>query len=307
MLEIGRLRISRELIAHPLLGRAHVIEYEGNAITAMSELDWDRPTRIPAIASPGALPPGEGARLLNAIAERARDAGVPALRYAGPYPTPALYRTLLRSFRADGDEARFTANLFGRMRIAAFGGDPGEVPIDFTPAPHARIDHAHGWCELRDGIERAVIDGTSFEPDGSPGRLVDHAAEIWFGDGCYARIAQLSPAGELLEGPHAPPQLSSSVIGREFPAELRAALAELVADAVPSPIADDVRRMVELASIEWADLGTRVAIRRGGGFLLHAAIWERIAPLSLARVALAIAEALAPMMVGQWVDANRLR
>jgi hypothetical protein len=307
VLEIGRLRISRELISHPLLGRAHVIEHEGDAITAMSELDWDRPTRIPAIASPGKLPPGEGARLLNAIAERAIAAGVAALRYAGPYPTPALYRTLLRSFRADGDEARFTSNLLGRIKIAAFHGDPGEVPIDFAPAPHVRVDHAHGWCELRDAtIERAVIDGAGFEPDGSPGRIVDDAAEIWFGDRRYARIAQLSPGGAVVDGPHAPPACESRVIGKEFPAELRAAIAELVAEIVPVPLADDVRRMIETRAIVWADLGTRAA-DDGGGLRVHAALWEHIAPLGLARLALAIAEALAPVVVRALIAAVVLR
>jgi hypothetical protein len=302
VIEIGRLRISRELIAHPLLGRAHVIEHEDNAITAMSELDWDRPTRIPAIAAPGKLPPGEGARLLNAIAERAVAAGVVALRYAGPYPTPALFRALARSFRTTGSEDAFTKDLVARAATLA----TDEIPIDFAPAPHVRIDNAQGWCELRDGIERAVIDGTSFEPDGSPGWLVDNSAEIWFGDRRYARVAQLSPDGALVDGPHTPPKLDSSVIGREFPAELRVAIAELVADAAPAPLAHDVRRLVETHSITWADLGTRAAEYRGG-FRVHAALWEHIAPLGLARLALAIAEALAPVAVRAVIAALVLR
>lgn len=297
MLEIGRLRISRELISHPLLGRAHVIEHDGVAITAMSELDWEHPTEIPAIAAPGKLPPGEGARLLNAIAERARDAGVVALRYAGPYPTPALFRALARSFRTTGDEAAFTADLLGRA--ARLASEP--IAIDFAPAPHVRVDHAHGWSELRGGLERAVIDGASFEPDGSPGRLVNGAAEIWFGDAPYARIAQLAPDGTMLDGPHAPPALASSAIGRAFPAELRAAIAELVAEVVPAPLADAARAAVTERAIAWADLGTRAARRTDDGFALHAALWERIAPHGLARVALAIAEALAPVVTAEIV------
>jgi hypothetical protein len=297
VLEIGRLRISREPISHPLLGRAHVIEHDGVALTAMSELDWDRPTRIPAIAAPGKLPAGEGARLLNAIAERALDAGVTALRYAGPYPTPALFRALARSFRTAGNEAAFTADLVGRAaRLAS-----DEIPIEFAPAPHVRIDHAHGWCELRDALERAVIDGTSYEPDGSPGRLSDGSAEIWFGDSVYALIAQLAPSGALLGGPRSPPPLASSAIGRAFPAELRAAIAELVADVVPAPLAGAARAVVTEREIAWADLGTRAARREGDGFALHAALWERIAPHGLARVALAIAEALGPVVTSALV------
>ncbi|HEX4451000.1 MAG TPA: hypothetical protein VH143_09035 [Kofleriaceae bacterium] len=312
MLEIGRLRISRELISHPLLGRAHVIgDDRGEPITAISELDWDRPTMIPAIAAPGRLPLGEGARLLNAIAARARDAGVTALRYAGPYPTPALFRTLARSFRTAATESEFTRDLLARA--ASLSRD--EIPIDFAPAPHVRVDFARGWSELRDGepsptnvgraaspqairstIERAVIDGTSFEPDGSPGRLIDRRAEIWFGDAPYAQIATLAPGGALIDGPNAPPALQSAVIGREFPAELREAIAELVGDAVPALVAADARTVVAATPIEWADLGVRAARKTERGFAVHAAIWERVAPHGLARVALAIAEALAPVV-----------
>jgi hypothetical protein len=291
VLEIGRLRISRELIAHPLLGRAHVIEHDGMPITTISALDWERPTTIPAIAAPGRLPLGEGARLLNAIAMRARDAGVAALRYAGPYPTPALYRTLCRSFRASADEGEFTRDLLARAAVLAME----EIPIDFAPAPHVRVDFACGWSELRDRIERAVIDGTSFERDGV-GRLSEDRAELWFGDARYATIATLAANGTLVDGPHAPPPCSSSAIGREFSVELRTAIAELVADAVPALLADDARTVVAATPIAWADLGVRAARKTDRGFAVHAAIWERVAPHGLARVALAIAEALAPVV-----------
>jgi hypothetical protein len=299
VLEIGGLRISRELVAHPIFGRAHVISHAGVAITAMSELDWERPTRIPAIAEPGKLPPGEGARLLNAIAERAAAAGVTALRYAGPYPTPALFRALARSFRTTGDEAAFVGDLVARAATLA----SDEIPIDFAPAPHVRVELACGWSELRDGIERVVIDGTSFEPEGSPGRLVDGAAEIWFGDVLYARIARLSPAGELSDGPRAPPVCASSVVGHAFPEPLRAAIAELVAEVVPAPLADAARVAVTEREIAWADLGTRAARRTEAGFAIHAALWEHIAPLGFARLGLAIAEALAPVVTSTLVAA----
>jgi len=74
---------------HPPLGAAHTV-----GETAMTALDWARPAEIPAIAAPGRLPLGAGAAILNTIALLARDAGVTALRYAGPYPTAALWRSL---------------------------------------------------------------------------------------------------------------------------------------------------------------------------------------------------------------------
>src|SRR4029077_6637607 len=101
--------------------------------TAMSAIDWDRPTRIPTIAEPGRLPPGTGSALLNELARRATQ----PLRYAGPYPTPALYRALQRSLRASAGEAEFTADVVGRaLRLA-----DDEIPVDFAPAPHERVDH----------------------------------------------------------------------------------------------------------------------------------------------------------------------
>jgi hypothetical protein len=290
--------VSGEVVAHPLLGDAHPI-----GETAMTALDWARPTRIPTVAEPARLPPGSGAMILNVIAMLAEAAGVPALRYAGPYPTPALYRTLQRAFRTTASEAEFCANVMDRaLRVAR-----DEISIDFVPAPFERIAHAHGFVELRDAMERAVIDGVAYDVDGSPARLVDGAAEIWFGDRCYARVASFSPNGALVDGPHAIPRCTSPVVGRAFPDELRDAIADLVADAVASPLASGARARVAATAITWQDLGGRAARRDGNGFAVHAAIWEHVAPHGLARVALAIAEALAPVVAATVVDEVMVR
>lgn len=284
------------VVEHPLLGPAHAV-----GDTAMTALAWARPTEIPAIAEPGRLPPGAGGAILNTIAILARRAGVTALRYAGPYPTSALWRTLARSFRCAAGEAAFTAGGLDRaLRVAR---DP--IAIDFQPAPHERIAIAGGFVELRDRIERAVIDGIPYEPGGSPARLSspdgsegrpedNRHCEIWFGDAPYARVATLAPDGSLLAGPHAIPPCESPVIGRAFPRALRAAIAELVAEAVPAPLAEAARALCAEQAMCWADLGARAAREQPDGFAVHAALWDRIAPLGLGRLALALAEALAP-------------
>lgn len=297
LLKVGTIAIATDLISHPLLGEAQEIEHAGRVITAMTPLDWDDPQEIPVIAEPGRLPPGAGGTLLNEIARRARR----PLRYSGPYPTPALYRALARSFRASADEDTFTRDVVERaLRIAR-----DEIAVDFAPAPHDRVELACGHVERRDGVEGAVIAGTRFELGASVARIVDDGldarCEIWFGDSRYALIATLSPRGELVAGPHAPPALASLVLGQTFPAELRAALAELVAEAVPAPLAADARTAISTRTIAWADLGTRAARRTDAGFEIHAALWERIAPHGLARVALAIAEALAPVVTATLV------
>ena len=286
--------VHRVTLHHPLLGAAAPISTpDGTPLTVISAVDWARPTRIPAIAAPAKLPPGAGGVILNVLALLAERAGVRALRYAGPYPTAALYHSLLRSFRTTATEAAFTAGALPR----ATGLDRDELPFDFVPAPHERVAIPHGHVELRDGLERAVIEGVAYARDGvGSTRLVDHRAEVWFGDARYARIASFDAAGTLVDGPHPVPASTSPVLGREFPPALRAALAELVADAVPAPLAADARSFVAAQPLHWADLGARTARFDGAGLHVHAALWDRIAPLGLARLALALAEALAPLV-----------
>jgi len=298
----GDVVVDGVIARDPLLGDAHAIR-AGAAVTAMSALDWRGPSEIPTIAAPGRLPPGAGGALLDAIAVLAARAGVPALRYAGPYPTPALWRALARSFRTAGTEAAFTAELI--PRAARLARDP--IPIDFLPAPCERVAIPGGHAELRDGVERVVLDGVGYEPGGSPARLVPDAggvrAEIWFGDAPYAHVATLGPDGAVTSGPHAIPPCESRVLGAEFPPPLALALAELVAEAVPAPLADDARAHLASRPIRWADLGARAAAARPDELCVHAALWERIGPLGLGRLALALAEALAPAVTAAVVAA----
>jgi hypothetical protein len=109
-------------------------------------------------------------------------------------------------------------------------------------------------------------------------------------------VATLAADGSVSDGPHPVPACTSPVIGRAFPDALRDALAELVAEAVPAPLAADARALCASAGLVWADLGARAAAEHPGGFAVHAALWDRIAPLGLARLALALAEALAPVV-----------
>jgi len=294
------------VITDPLLGPAHAIDREvlyrslgrtasraPDRLTTMSALDWARPSELPTVAAPGKLPPGSGGAILNAIAELARRAGVVALRYAGPYPTPALWRALARSFTTTASEAEFTPDLLARA--ARVARDP--IAIDFAPAPHDRVVHAHGHSELREGmIERAMIDGITYAPAGSPARLVEQRCEIWFGDAPYAHVATLAGDGTLAAGPHAIPACASDVTGKPFPPPLAAALGELVGDVVPALLAEDARALVASQPLRWADLGARAARADDHGLAVHAALWERIAPLGLPRLALALAEALAPVV-----------
>jgi hypothetical protein len=332
---IAGVEIDTSTVDDPLLGPAHVLTCPDGRTTMMSAIDWSRPTTIPTVAAPGVLPPGAGGAIMNTIAERARAAGVRALRYAGRYPTAALFKTLLRSFRTSATEEEFTSH----FRLA---GEPIEIPIDFVPAPFTRIGNRYGFVEMRDGqIERAVVDRVSFEIGGSPARLVEFAhantgrdiegpnigrdiegpntdrdiegpntgrgvsgldissrvrAQIWFGDTPYADVATFDARGALIDGPHPIPPSTSQVLRRVFPPALVVALAELIADVVPGPIAEDAKRFLTSKVVSWDDLGARAAMTRDGDILVHAAIWDRIAPLGFPRLALALAEAIGPVV-----------
>ena len=290
------------IVRDPLLGDAHAIACE-RSTTTMSAIDWARPREIPAIAAPDRLSPGSGGAILNVIAVLARRAGVASLRYAGPYPTHELWRTLARSFRTSAHEADFTDGAIDRMiRIAR---DP--MAIEFVPAPHDRVAVERGHVELRGAVERAVIDGVAYVCDGSPARLTDGRAELWFGDAPYARIATFADDGSIVEGPHAIPRCTSAVLAKPFPPALVVAIAELAAEVVAAPLAADVRAWLGSRSIRWDDVGACVARAERDAVVVHAAIWERVAPLGLGRLALALAEALAPVATRAVLDEVWLR
>jgi hypothetical protein len=310
----SRLSVDPDVVEHPLLGDAHLILHAGEPITAMSAIDWQRPTQIPTIAEPRALPRGTGTLLINEIALRAQRAGVQTLRYAGPYPTPALFTSLSRSFRASAPEAVFTNDVLGRaMRLAR-----DEVPVDFTPAPFERRKMPYGSIDVRDGIERAVIDDVLFDREGVVGSVArldldgDSAANplqvsgthavLAFGEAVWKTIATLAPDGTLVGEVRPIPPFTGNLIGKSFPLELKEQFAALVADAVPAPLAQDARSVILARPIVWADLGWRAAAIQDDGFALHAGWWVYLAPRGVQAFALAVSDALATVITQVILD-----
>lgn len=238
-----------------------MIEHAGRPLTAMSEIDWDAPREIPAIAEPRALPPGAGTLLINDIAERAQKAGVQTLRYAGPYPTHALFASLLRSFRTTGTVDDFTRDALDRaVRIAR-----DEVPVDFVPAPFTR----KGDVDVRDGkVDRVRITSVTYDTEEQPfslARLVDDAAILTVGVP-IARIARL--AGHEVVDVEVIPTFQTAANGQELPQALRDELAD-VGDLVPAPLVGDVSRAIRTRTTRWADLGWRASKTTDEGFALH--------------------------------------
>ena len=334
---LAGLFVHREIVTHPLLGDAHVIarldlrqpsstaegrcgpiEHGGEPITAMSAIDWDAPARIPTIAEPRRLPPGAGTALLNEIARRAERAGVRALRYAGPYPTPALFASLRRSFRPLGDEATFCADVLGRaLRVAR-----DEVPVDFVPAPFERAPLPCGYVDIRDGVERASLAGVLYDREGARGSFAQLVArddgwnaELRAGEVVWARTARLDRQGALVEGPSpvpacpapldqtsatlrvaARPGKAGAFVSAPFPDELRAVLPDLIEDEVLEILRADARRLVLERPIAWADLGSRIAARAGDGFAVHGILLALRPALGVTRLVQLLAAALADVV-----------
>lgn len=314
MIEVAGLRVHQDVVEHPLLGDAHIIEFAGEPVTAMSAIDWDRPTRIPTVAEPRALPRGTGSMLINEIALRAQRAGVPALRYAGPYPTPALFSTLKRSFRTTSTEAIFSSDVLARaMRLAR-----DEVPVDFVPAPFMRQVMPYGSIDMRDGIERAVVGGILFDQEatvGSLARLVGTeppigsttggaAAVLAFDSVVWTHVAELASDGTLVGNVQPIPPIDSNVIGKQFPAELKEIFSQFVAnsDAIPGPLCRDTERVLAERPITWRDLGWRAAAREDNGFALHVGWWTHLAPRGLQNLVRVLGDAIAPVAVQLILD-----
>ncbi|MBK7539681.1 MAG: hypothetical protein IPI49_30895 [Myxococcales bacterium] len=293
---------------HPIFGPALRLVSAGRPCTVMGAVEWAAPTTIPPVAEPGALPAHTGTALLNLISACAVAAGVARVQYRGPYPTPALYASLAQCFVPLGDEATFTAGaadllLAPRMVASA---------VAFTPAPFERWWPApRVGVQARQRIERVFIDGAAFDSSGAAVRRLVAAeddpgllrAELWFGDARWAVVAELSDEGAPLRGPLALPVLDDPIVGQEVPAPLRRALAELIVDGAPAPLAPLLPRVLERATIRWGDAGLHAARATDEGALLHAALWLTLRPHGGARLALAMAEALTPWAVAAAVRA----
>ena len=127
-------------------------------------------------------------------------------------------------------------------------------------------------------------------------RVVENRAELWFGPTRYAEVATFAPAGTLVAGPQPIPPLANELVGVALPLALRTALAEVIAELVPAPLAATARDVIAARTIRWGDLGARIARRTPEGFAVHAGLWQFIAPTGLAHLAIALAEALAPVV-----------
>lgn len=278
----------------PLLGRCDRLLHRDVVVARVAAIDWRAPSWIPAVDVPGALPAGAGTVLLDLIATLAREAGTPALRYRGPYPTAALYDALRCSFIADGDRDRFCAPL----QTDALAGRVHEPTVAFAPAPHRRDWPAQRICvQSRDGLQRVWIDGRAYEVRVGPPRRLLPQRDGWraclvAGGEVLAELAQLDrdgrPRGPLPE----PAPLQHPCVGLALPEAMVAVVAQGLAAHAPAPLRAALQRWVCAHPLVFADTGPCLAREHDGALQLHAALADRVLALPPAQSLALVVEAL---------------
>lgn len=292
-----------ELVArateHPLLGACDLLRTTtGTALARVASIDWAAPSTIPAVDVPGALPPGAGTAVLNLLARLAAHAGVESLRYRGPYPTASLLATLAASFavpaHADDAFARAAAS-------ASFGTGPCEPDVGFTPAPHAWSWTAPRVCaELRDGLQRAWIDGRAFDRNAAHARLVDeaqhHVARVVFAGTTWCDVATIDRNGEPRASIAAPPRVRDDLIGAALPDASAEVLARAIAATAAAPLQRDIVAIVG-GGLRLADLGLDPARLVDDRIEVHAELVARALELDPAGSLGTLVAAIAPVAI----------
>lgn len=275
------LVLSAEPSSHPLFHRAHDLRIGDVVVAHCGQTDWSQPTHIPPVDVPGSLPSGAGSALLNWLSASARRSGANSLHYRGPYPTATLFDALTHSFRVDDPPAaleRFTQDVESR----AIRGSMIEVSVPFRPAPFEWHWPSSGVCvQLRDGLERAYIQGRSYvlhqlgtrrlrtEGDRRVA-YVDLGGIPWHDVLTFE--ADGTPLGEAAPIPAAPTRL----IGQALPEEIVNLLGAVLEQRAPRLLGPTVRHVLAGHVLRWGDTGDELARAVDDAIELHSAFGERL-------------------------------
>jgi hypothetical protein len=289
---------------HPVLGRCDVVaDAGGRALAMLSAVQWARPSSIPPLDVPGALPPGAGSCVLNLLAMQARAADITALRYHGPYPSFALFETLRGSFAVAGEldaaRERFTAE----VERAAFSGTAIAPAVDFVPDPHEWSWPSPRVCaQHRHGLERVWIDGRAWDRDGQGPRRLRRERDGWAAvfeiDGVVTGVvARFDDAGRAHAEPLARLPIDEDAIGVALPEELAQVLAVVLERDAIAALRPALAELLLGRALVLGDTGFELAIVEGDRIVVHPGLAERAAEIEPARSLPLFAAALRPALL----------
>ncbi|MEM7032629.1 MAG: hypothetical protein AAF629_23955 [Chloroflexota bacterium] len=287
---------------HPIFGVSDQDLLEDElSLTLFQHIDWAKPGHIPPLDNPTALPSGAGTAILNFIAFQAQHNDQSSLRYRGPYPTGSLFDALLESFVT----VEPTPTAFETFTVAveqrASQASMDVVPVDFRPAPFERIWLNANICvQLRDGLEKAFIQGRTYSRDAdSPRRLRrcegGYIAQIELAGSPWAKIAVFNEAGLVTGGPYSIPDVTSDYIGLPLPDSIRGLLVEALPPRAPNLMQTTLHAILENTPIVWADTADEVAIVRDNQICLHAVLLEKLAQHPPEHILNFVAQAVEPV------------
>ena len=303
---------------HPVLGLCdRLTTRDGRHLAHVQSVNWAAPKWIPAVDRPGALPSGAGGALLNLLSFRAQISGISQLAYRGPYPTAALFDSLLECFSVTEAPAALARFLEGAEQPMLTGHSTTPAVV-FTPKPHRRCWTAPGICvQIRDTIEKVFVHGKSYDRGTHSTRRLrttgdETTAYVSLAGKAWADIVTLSPEGTLLEGPTPLPKIQSPWQHQPLAPALRAALVEALPPRAPAMLRPALRQVLEHTPMQWSLSGVDVAQHGPDGLELHVMLAERLATLPASRafdyLALAIEgcalQRAQGLLAATWAEAN---
>ena len=122
--------------------------HDGTPLTVMTAVEWTHVDTIPTVAEPSRIPPGGGTAVLNLLATLAHEQDRLRLVYDGPYPSEALFLSLLECFDPDADEAPLARFMAGEL---------GWRPSPFTPSFDDEV-----YVQTRATVEKVVWRGRAY-------------------------------------------------------------------------------------------------------------------------------------------------
>jgi len=191
----GWLELRPDAGTHPLWGRSDALLHHagaprpscGERVGWLPAQPYGALRELPPFDQPGALPPGAGSAVLNLLALLLRLQGTEAVAYRGPYPTPALFASLCRSFVPEGAPEQAEA-LFTRDETAlAFRGEMAPNPVRWRPAPFVACrPRPELLLHLREGIETAWTGTVPFRRAAARGGVLPVGERVWSEPGSEA-------------------------------------------------------------------------------------------------------------------------